>query len=183
MKKLLLIIDAQYDFINGSLAVDGAEEKMINLSNHIKSNDYDSIYFTIDWHPFNHSSFIENNGKWPKHCVQYTHGASIYNDVIYEAYKKCKDIKIFGKGMNPTKDSYSILDETIMSRLFLMSMNNFDEIYVCGICGDICVKYTIIDMIKYDLNNKLTVLRDFCPSIDKGIELNKLIQENELKYV
>ena len=34
-KKLLLLVDVQYDFINGSLAVDGAPAVMDNLANYI----------------------------------------------------------------------------------------------------------------------------------------------------
>ena len=62
--KILLVIDAQYDFINGSLAVNGAEEKMSKLADFINKNGskYKMIILTADWQSVNHMSFIVNGG-------------------------------------------------------------------------------------------------------------------------
>lgn len=38
MKKILLIVDPQNDFITGSLAVKGAKEKMVKLAEHIEDD-------------------------------------------------------------------------------------------------------------------------------------------------
>ena len=59
MKKILLIVDAQYDFINGSLPVGGAEERMNALANFVREHDgdYDLKIATADWHPRSHCSF------------------------------------------------------------------------------------------------------------------------------
>ena len=62
MNKLLLIVDAQYDFMEGgSLSVNGATEKMNNLVEHITNENYDAIVFTADWHPTRHMSFVNND--------------------------------------------------------------------------------------------------------------------------
>ena len=76
---VLMIIDPQYDFISGSLECSDAIEKMTKLAYYIRENGekYDSIVITLDWHPIDHCSFIENGGEWPMHCVAYTKGASI----------------------------------------------------------------------------------------------------------
>ena len=75
-KKLLLVIDAQYDFIFGSLAVNGADKMMEDLASYIKDSGkgYESIIATADWHPITHCSFKENGGEWPMHCVAYSNG-------------------------------------------------------------------------------------------------------------
>lgn len=44
MNKLLLVIDCQYDFINGSLAVDGSEKVMNRLAEYIKTTKENNIY-------------------------------------------------------------------------------------------------------------------------------------------
>ena len=83
MNKLLLIIDAQYDFlVGGNLPVEGAKENMDKLAAYIDGNEFTKVAFTLDWHPVTHSSFVENGGEWPVHCVHYTHGASIYQPVF-----------------------------------------------------------------------------------------------------
>ena len=76
MKKVLIIVDPQNDFITGTLAVNGAKEKMLKLTEYIAMNsmNYDNIMVTLDSHPEDHCSFKENGGIWPKHCVMYNNG-------------------------------------------------------------------------------------------------------------
>ena len=62
-RKILLVVDAQRDFIDGSLAVPGAEA-IIPEINRIKGG-FDNVYFTLDWHPKDHCSFKGNGGTWP----------------------------------------------------------------------------------------------------------------------
>ena len=69
-RKILLVVDVQRDFIDGSLAAPGAEA-IIPEINGIK-NGADLVYFTLDWHPKDHSSFKANGGPWPEHCVHYS---------------------------------------------------------------------------------------------------------------
>ena len=59
MKKLLLIVDPQIDFITGTLPVAGAAEAMDALAKYVKEqgNEYTVKIVTADWHPYHHSSF------------------------------------------------------------------------------------------------------------------------------
>lgn len=69
MDKILLIVDPQVDFISGSLAVEGAKEKMDALTDALLDGDIDCDYVMVtkDYHPSNHCSFKENGGQWPIH--------------------------------------------------------------------------------------------------------------------
>lgn len=66
MDKILLIVDPQVDFISGSLAVEGAKEKMDALTDALLDGDIDCDYVMVtkDYHPSNHCSFKENGGQW-----------------------------------------------------------------------------------------------------------------------
>lgn len=184
MKKMLLVIDAQYDFINGSLAVNGAEEKMTKLSEHIENDNYDIIVFTADWHPNEHMSFVENGGQWPKHCVQHTHGAAIFQPLLAIADKKNILVRILTKGDVTLKEEYSLMDNYHSSKLFMrFTEDNIEQIDVCGIAGDICVANTILGLIQHGLKDKLNVLTEFCPSLDDGTVLKQIVSENGLKSV
>lgn len=65
-KSALVIVDVQNDFIDGTLALkrceakqDGAE--VVPCINHlIDTVPFDVIAYTLDWHPDDHVSFIEN---------------------------------------------------------------------------------------------------------------------------
>ena len=45
------------------------------------SGDYDVVIATRDWHPADHSSFAEQGGPWPVHCVAGTQGAQLHPDL------------------------------------------------------------------------------------------------------
>lgn len=80
MDKILLIVDPQVDFISGSLAVEGAKEKMDALASALQNGEIDCDYIMVtkDFHPSNHCSFKENGGQWPPHCVKGTAGSCVY---------------------------------------------------------------------------------------------------------
>ena len=68
-KTSLLIIDVQNDFINGSMALikcpakqEGSEVVPI-INSLIENVPFDVITYSLDWHPANHCSFIENVSK------------------------------------------------------------------------------------------------------------------------
>jgi nicotinamidase/pyrazinamidase len=82
---VLLIVDAQNDFIEGgALPVAGARDAMNRLAEYIKNSyqKYSLIAFTADWHPQSHCSFTKNKGQWPTHCVQFSNGAAIYQPLL-----------------------------------------------------------------------------------------------------
>ena len=124
MKKILLIVDAQYDFINGSLPVGGAEERMNALADFVRQHDgdYDLKIATTDWHPRSHCSFAENGGTWPVHCVQFTHGASIFQPLFDALYATKGDVLILTKGTLADREEYSIMgndkSRKVLQRLF-----------------------------------------------------------------
>jgi nicotinamidase-related amidase len=113
MKRMLLIVDPQNDFITGSLAVPGAKAKMMKLAAY-KLQQYDIICVTLDTHPENHCSFEINGGIWPKHCIYNTNGWNIpeYLDDRLMDYSNWsgKLVSYHNKGTEADKEEYSIFD-------------------------------------------------------------------------
>lgn len=186
MGKMLLVVDPQNDFLEGgSLAVNGAKEKMDNLASYIKTSDYDVIVITCDWHPCNHSSFTEYGGTWPTHCIAFTKGALIYEPIMDAVLGKKVKYDVLRKGLDVNTEEYSIMDNTCSSKklIEIISEDNVDEIDCCGICGDVCLKSSIHGMITKHPNLKpfICVLKDFSPSLDDGTILDNFISENSLK--
>lgn len=168
MNKLLLIVDPQYDFIDGTLPVDNAEQKMDALCEYIKNhNDYEAVVITADWHPDSHCSFMDNGGEWPKHCVAYTHGAAIYEPIIKTLKELKVKYKVLTKGTDPKEEEYSIFlnDESYDWLIETISMKKIDQIDVCGIAGDVCVHDTIVSGMNEFGNEKFNILMDYCPCI------------------
>ena len=50
MRKALIVIDMQYDFIDGSLGTNEAQNILPNVNDLIDKKDYDNLFFTRDTH-------------------------------------------------------------------------------------------------------------------------------------
>ena len=162
MKKALIVVDIQNDFCKGGSLEVADGEKIIPYINHLmKTNNYDEIILTQDFHPTEHKSFAVNNGKsvgeiidlngisqtmWPVHCVQGTLGVEFHPDL-----EKNHATYIIKKGMNPEIDSYSAffdnqkLIDTGLSNY--LKSKNIEIVEIVGLALDYCVKYTCIDAV------------------------------------
>ena len=58
-----------------------------------------------------------------------------------------------------------------------------ENLVVCGIAGDYCVKETILTLIKHWRKFKISVLMDGVASIDDGTTLNEVIESHNLQKV
>lgn len=174
-KKILFIVDGQFDFIEGGkLPVKGGTEALNRLAEYIKAHakDYVNIVLTADWHPLVHCSFEENGGQWPTHCVEFSHGAAIYQPIIEALKETHADYIVLTKGCDEDHEEYSIFKNEI-SKTYLETLaknNDIDTIDYCGLAFDICVANTVKDGLRYFPNAKLRVFKDFCASIDKNSE-------------
>ena len=175
-------MDCQYDFINGSLSVTGAEAAMRNLAEFIKEHakDYDFIFLTADWHPASHCSFKQNGGIWPLHCVQHTIGASIYQPIIDALYYSGVDYDVLTKGDEEDREEYSVFSN-MNSGAFLTSLSkNYEikEIDICGLALDYCVKSTAEDAKRCFNKTNIAVLHEFSPAIGNTEETLKELDKN-----
>ena len=185
-KRLLLLVDVQYDFINGSLAVEGALSVMDNLAKFIADKPkgtFNIIVMTADYHPYEHSSFKVNGGIWPVHCVQHTHGASIYQPVFETVKNQFPEAVVLTKGEDIAVDEYSIMANKASAKklLDIIEENGVEEIYVAGLCGDYCVGNSIKDLVEARHGEKIRVLTRFIGNIDDGTTLRKIMTEHNLQ--
>ena len=193
-KITLIIVDCQYDFIDGSLAVPEAYKTVSNIIDFICTNrkNINQIIFTVDWHPINHCSFKDNGGQWPVHCVQYTEGASIDKVLMEAVHKNNLFYSVATKGTCSAEEEYGAFSEhsegtfvNYSDRYFLSDFDHIipiqkdSDIIVCGIAGDYCVKETIKNIL--DLNPK--VFLNGIASIDDGSTIKEFVKENNLKVV
>lgn len=181
--KMLILVDLQYDFINGSLVVDGAEEMVNRLTKWYEEHrgEYKRVVATLDMHPIDHCSFIEYGGQFPIHCLLNSKGAAIYDDLLKLLLEDC--FAFFIKGCISDTEEYSIFDNGKKEAAFnkLMKLGKIDSIDICGLCGDYCVGEHIQKLIELGHKDKIRVLTDFVCSIDGGKALEKQIKDNQLK--
>jgi nicotinamidase/pyrazinamidase len=135
----LLVIDVQNDFCpGGALAVPGGDA-VVPLINILMPN-FDHVFATQDFHPEDHSSFEEQGGPWPPHCLKGTEGAGLHPDLNVSSIDR-----IFQKGTDAATDGYSAFAGTeLASELNRLGVQ---RVFVAGLATDYCVKATAIDAI------------------------------------
>ena len=180
MNKLLLIVDPQVDFITGSLPVGGAAEAMDALADYVKEHgdEYVVKIVTSDWHPYHHSSFADEGGQWPRHCVQHSAGASIWESLLVALNESRGGFTLLYKGDSGEKEEYSIMqNECSAANLYkLIKLLKIDQIDVCGLAGDICVLNTAKDLKEIIGNANLNILEDYSPSLDGGKAVRSFVE-------
>lgn len=190
-KKLLFIVDPQYDFINGSLPVPNADIAMDALCDYLKDNveNYAAVVISLDWHPWMHCSFdsYENpetseRGQWPRHCVMHSRGAAVW-DRLLEVLDGT-DVYMLNKGYQPDKEEYSLLQcqESTFTFRNIMSEYEITDVDFCGIVREICVMNTMKDFMKMYEDVNVRVLLDYTPTLDGGVEFDKFL-ENHLEVL
>lgn len=197
MRKALIVVDVQNDFIpGGSLAVkDG--DKIIPIINELLPQ-FDIIVFTKDWHPVGNIYFasshlgmkpfekMELNGKldtlWPDHCVQNTIGADIHKDINFDLIKG--DFYIIKKGDRIDCHPYGAfgdkMGETELESL--LKENNVTHNVIVGLALDFCIKDTAIDSAKKGF--KTVVIEDATRPINDDInETLKKFKDNNVNLI
>ncbi|MGC4031952.1 MAG: bifunctional nicotinamidase/pyrazinamidase [Tepidisphaeraceae bacterium] len=178
MKRALIVVDIQNDFLpGGALAVpDG--DAVIPLANALMPR-FDLVAATQDWHPASHGSFAANHaGKtvfeqatlaglpqtlWPVHCVQETRGAAFADALNTAAFDR-----IFQKGTDEQIDSYSGFFDNNRRRATglgnYLRTQSVGEVFVIGLATDYCVKATAIDA--RHLGFAVTLIEDACRGVN-----------------
>ncbi len=126
MKKLLIVVDYQNDFVNGSLGFKEAsdlQEHIIMLINQYKNNNDDIIY-TLDTHQDNYLDTYEGQYLPIPHCIKNTEGWQLYG----QTKQLLKDCLAFEKPTFPSLDLANYLKD-----------HYYDEITFVGLVSHICV--------------------------------------------
>ena len=183
--KILLIVDTQYDFINGTLPVNDAERAMNNLADFIRGHgkDYEKIILTADWHPTTHCSFKDNGGMWPMHCVQHSHGAAIYQPILDALNEIKADYVVVTKGLNEEHEEYSVFKNE-KSHDLIVNLCNYIKpqvINVCGLAYDYCVADSVKDGVKAIPDVNFAVMKEYSPAIaeDTANNFTNFIENSE----
>lgn len=178
--KALILVDIQNDFIPGGALAVNEGDQVVAVANKLQEK-FDLIVATQDLHPRDHGSFAANNpGKsvgeiidlngldqimWPVHCVQNSKGAEFHPQL-----KTQKISTVFPKGTDKNIDSYSgFYDNGHRKKTGLaeyLKEQGVNEVFVCGLATDYCVKFTVLDALKEGF--KTTLVSDGC----RGVNLN-----------
>ena len=124
MKKLLIVIDMQNDFITGSLGSPQAERIVPAVKEKIEAykKNANHVLFTRDTHDDHYLTSQEGKYLPVVHCVKGTDGHKISGGL------DTNGCEMFDK---PTFGSLELAEQ--------VAAGGYDEVELCGLCTDICV--------------------------------------------
>ncbi len=127
MRKLLVVVDMQKDFVDGSLGTKEAVAIVPSVVDKIKSYNINDVFVTRDTHQTNYMETQEGKNLPVEHCIEGTAGWQLDENVA----KVVEGATFINK---PTFGS-TILADTIKK----ISEKEEIEIELIGLCTDICV--------------------------------------------
>ncbi|MEE3344430.1 MAG: isochorismatase family cysteine hydrolase [Bacilli bacterium] len=149
MKKLLVVVDMQNDFIDGVLGTKEAQNIVDDVANYIDNFDGD-VVFTRDTHQKNYMQTQEGKNLPVPHCIEGTNGWQI-NPKLNTKNKLIFDKPTFG---------------SVQLGIWTNCMKEpYDEIYFCGVCTGICVINNVAIVKAYNPETKIKVIENLCACV------------------
>ncbi len=120
MKKVLVVVDMQHDFVTGALGTEEARAIVPRVKE--LAEGAEEVVYTADTHTEEYLSTREGRLLPVPHCIKGTKGW----EILPEVYRA--GAKIFEK---PAFGSVALAE--------YLKAGGYDEISFCGVCTDICV--------------------------------------------
>ena len=174
--KEILVVDCQYDFIDGSLACGHSEEAVKNIVEFINANPDAKVYYSADWHSLNHCSYIQNGGTWPVHCNAGTHGAEIHESFYHDvknSSQRPNDANIYYKGDDDSREEYSAFNARNKAGHEL-NQDIGHEVIVVGIASEFCVRESVLALL--NSGRKVIVNQNMLGWVDESNHLKNIAE-------
>ena len=159
--KILVVIDMQYDFIDGSLGTNEAEQILPLVVEKIKTFD-GKVFATRDTHGEDYLYTIEGKKLPIPHCIKDTKGWELHDAIASLITEPVID--------KPTFGSY-VLGEVLQN---IHSKNPIKEITFVGVCTDICVISNALIVKAYLPEVIITVDSTCCAGVTPATHLQAL---------
>lgn len=163
----LLVVDCQYDFIDGSLACEGAREAVDSAVVFINARPDVALLYSVDWHSPENRSFLPNGGIWPPHCIAGERGSRIHEKFhleVLRAGQRPDSRTIYRKGTDDLVEEYSAFGARNDAGR-TVGQDIGDDVTVCGIASEYCVRESVLDLLK--AGRHVTVLADALGWVDR----------------
>ena len=147
MRKILIVVDMQNDFVDQALGSPEAQAIVLNVVNKVSNYKYEDIYFTRDTHQSNYMETLEGKYLPVPHCIRNTEGW----EIIPELKLLSLECNIINKATFGFEDWGGVF----------FGSEDF-EFELCGLCTDICVVSNALALRMFYPNSKITVDASCC---------------------
>jgi len=181
MKKILIVVDYQNDFVNpnGALPVPNAFNVASNIQRRIDSDEYSDIIYTFDTHTVSEYKNSDEAKMFPNiHCEFGTKGWELFPEIkpkFKEYFNMNKsNVKPFtsmtvGNEHFFTKNIFDIWEGNDTYKKWFVSFFSSDEVEVdvVGVASEVCVNMNILGLV--ERGYKVNFIENCCMGItDEG---------------
>ncbi|MEG0296141.1 MAG: isochorismatase family cysteine hydrolase [Clostridium sp.] len=171
MSKILVVVDYQKDFVDGTLGFEKATLLEDGIYNKVKENlkENNKIIFTYDTHGEDYLSTREGVNLPVIHCIEGSEGHKLYGKVNQFA------------NVNGVDNIYHINKQSFGARIEDLKLDNITEIEICGIVTNMCViSNAVVFQTKYP-NANIIIDASCCASFndelhDKSLDVMEGLQ-------
>lgn len=162
MKKLLVVIDYQKDFVNGALGFEKATTLEQGIYDKVKQylSDGNRVLFTYDTHYENYLETREGKNLPVIHCMKGTDGHKLYG--------RLEDFSNIKNTLHYEKKGFGIAPED-MIRLTAEIGEDIKEIELVGVVTNICVISNLVMFQSQYRNADIVVDASLCASFDDSL--------------
>lgn len=168
---ILIVVDYQNDFVNGSLGFSGAEKLDEKIAEKIKTfhQNGDIVIFTMDTHFENYFETQEGRKLPVKHCIKGTNGWELFGQT--KLSKENSDV-VFEKNTFPSLELGKFLEGKHAEKVELVGLVS----NICVISNAVIVKSAIpeaeifVDATLTDSNDKL--MHEKCLDVMGSFQIN-----------
>lgn len=150
MKKTIIVVDMQNDFVTGSLGTKEACKTVPVIEKLLKENQENQIIFTQDTHHEDYLSTSEGKMLPVEHCMKGTKGWEIIPELKEWTHQAIMVEK-------PTFGSLKLPQ--------LISQNQPEQIILVGVCSDICVISNALILKAYFPETSIIVYENACAGV------------------
>lgn len=145
--KILVVVDMQKDFVDGSLGTPEAQAIVPKVAQLIKDSAAKdtAVIFTFDTHKDNYLDTLEGAALPVEHCIEGTKGWHLYPDIA-TAYMRVANSYDQTEFANADYTSPAMIEKPTFGSMQLQNLlyeineeNPITEITLCGLCTGICV--------------------------------------------
>lgn len=175
MKRLVLVIDTQADFMNadGALAVNEAATLITPLNDYLRglrADDVAGVLFTFDTHDAASYPLSAEAAQFPPHCLRDTTGwANVLDPAVVEPSIPTWRLEkaVFDMWAEPGLSVERIADDTAIDReAFFAELRaaGVETATVVGVAADYCVRWAIAGLVARGFAVEVP------PALTRGIE-------------
>lgn len=191
MKKILIVVDMQNDFITGSLGTKEAQAIVPRVIQKIK--DYQkhghTIYFTKDTHAPNYLETQEGKCLPVEHCIKNTSGWELHSDILQLSLppltQQIRQTQQIQQAQDTIFEKNTFGSKALAEHLALSLQGDTAEIELVGLCTDICLISNALLLKVFMPEVPITVDAQCCAGVTPESHVHALqtMQQCQIKII